>query len=57
MEVFEKNLWFLFRPKNSFLLIFNISFLYYTKIFNLDDTKNENNEDHNKKWQNIPDHA
>ena len=57
MEVFEKNLWFLFYPKNSFLLIFNISFLYYTKIFNLDDTKNENNEDHNKKWQNIPDHA
>ena len=25
-------------------------------MFNLDDTTNENNKDHNKKWPHIPDH-
>ena len=25
-------------------------------MFNLDNIKNENNEDHNKKWPYIPDH-
>ena len=25
-------------------------------MFNLDDTTNENNEDHNKKWPHTPDH-
>ena len=25
-------------------------------MLNLDDIKNKNNEDHNKKWPNIPDH-
>ena len=25
-------------------------------MFNLDNTTNENNEDHNKKWPYIPDH-
>ena len=26
-------------------------------MFNLDDIKNENNRDHNKKWPYIPDHS
>ena len=25
-------------------------------MFNLDDIRNKNNEDHNKKWPYIPDH-
>ena len=46
-----------------FLLLFHSSvsatyrFVYsYTKMFNLDDITNKNNEDHNKKWLYIPDH-
>ena len=46
-----------------FLLLFhsNVSATYrfvysYTKMFNLDDITNKNNEDHNKKWLYIPDH-
>ena len=31
-------------------------FLQHTKMFNLDDTTNENNEDHNKKWPFISSH-
>ena len=26
-------------------------------MFNLDDTTNENNKEHNKKWPYIPDHS
>ena len=33
-----------------------LSLLYITKMFNLDDITNENNKEHNKKWPYIPDH-
>ena len=33
-----------------------LSLLYITKMFNLDDIKNENNKEHNKKWPFIPDY-
>ena len=32
-----------------------LSLIYITKIFNLDNITNENNEKHNEKWQYIPD--
>ena len=41
MEVLETVFMILFYPKNS---------------FNIDDITNENNKEHNSKWQNIPDH-
>ena len=33
-----------------------LSFLYITKIINLDNIINGNNKEHNKKWSYIPDH-
>ena len=45
IEVFETILLFIFHPKNSFLY----HLTKHTKIFDLDDITNENNEDHNKK--------
>ena len=33
-----------------------LSFLYFTNMFNLGDIKNENNKEHNLKWLYIPDY-
>ena len=47
---------FIFIPKTHFYIIYT-SFLKHAKMFNLGDIKNENNEDHNKKWPYFPGHS
>ena len=40
-------------PKHFY--VFDILFLKYTKIIDLDDVTSESDEDHNKRWPYIPD--
>ena len=38
------------------MLFSELSFLYFTKMFNLNDITNKNNKEHNEKWSYIPDY-
>ena len=40
---------------DEILFSFELSLLYFTKMFNLDDISNENSKEHNKKWPYISD--
>ena len=55
MEVLEKIFLLLFKSINSFLSADRL-FLLLAEMFNLDDIRNKNNKDHNKKQPFIPDH-
>ena len=51
-----KVLWYSLQNLNEIQFSSELSLLYITKMFNLNDITNENNIEHNKKWPYIPDH-
>ena len=54
-EVLEKPFCFFLIPNTHFYIAHTL-FLQHTKMFDLDDTLIEHNEEHNLKWPYVPDY-